>query len=69
MIEEGGADILKVLQDINVRYELKKLPIGGSIGWMRENVDYTVDEKSQVFVKFFYNLVFLEIIFCSLMYS
>ena len=58
MIEEGGADILKALQDINVRYELKKLPIGSCIGWMRENVDYVVDEKSQVFVNFFYNLVF-----------
>ena len=53
MIEEGGADILKALQDINVRYELKKLPIGSCIGWMRENVDYAVDEKSQVFVNFF----------------
>jgi len=44
--EEGGADVLKCLQDLNVRYELKTLPMSSCIGWLRENIDYKISEGS-----------------------
>ena len=46
--EPGGADILKSLQELCVRFELKDLPVTSCIGWMRENVDYNVDGASEV---------------------
>lgn len=46
--ESGGGDILKDLQDMNVRYELKALPVVCCVGWMRENVEYKVDDNRKV---------------------
>lgn len=46
--QKGGGDILKDLQDIGVRYELKELPVVCCVGWMRESVEFTVDENRQV---------------------
>ena len=42
----NGASILKELQDIGVRYELKSLPLPSCIGWMKENAAYSVDGKT-----------------------
>lgn len=46
--EKGGADILKALQDLNVRYEMKELPVTSCIGWMRESVDYSLKGQSEI---------------------
>jgi len=42
----NGADILKGLQDLGVRYEIKTLPFPSCIGWMKENATYTADGKA-----------------------
>uniref|UniRef100_A0A7M5UA01 ERCC4 domain-containing protein n=1 Tax=Clytia hemisphaerica TaxID=252671 RepID=A0A7M5UA01_9CNID len=42
----NGADILKGLQDLGVRYEIKTLPFPSCIGWMKENATYSADGKA-----------------------
>jgi len=44
----NGADILKGLQEIGVRYEIKSLPIPSCIGWMRENATYSINGQTEV---------------------
>ena len=47
-LTDGGAAILQGLENMGVQYEVKKLPVDSTIGWMRDSVTYVPEENGQV---------------------
>eukprot|EP00112_Aurelia_sp_Birch-Aquarium-sp1_P009584 Seg2093.4 transcript_id=Seg2093.4/GoldUCD/mRNA.D3Y31 product="Crossover junction endonuclease EME1" protein_id=Seg2093.4/GoldUCD/D3Y31 len=47
-LTDGGAGILQGLENMGVQYEVKKLPVNSTIGWMRDSVTYAPQENGQI---------------------
>ncbi len=48
LLQDGGGSILKSLDTLAVQYEIKQMPVQGTIGWMRNHVEFTVQDDCQV---------------------
>eukprot|EP00794_Sanderia_malayensis_P008993 gene8993-9954_t len=48
ILNDGGGSILQALDTLGVQYEVKKLPVEASIGWMRDHVEFKVEDNCQI---------------------
>ena len=48
LLNDGGGQILQSLDSMEVQYEIKKLPVQSTVGWMRDHVEYVVGDDCQV---------------------
>eukprot|EP00795_Rhopilema_esculentum_P008936 gene8936-16569_t len=48
VLSDGGSAILQALETAGVQFEVKRMPVDSSIGWMRNQVEYTAEENGQI---------------------
>ncbi len=48
ILNDGGGSILQALDTLGVQYEIKKLQVEATVGWMRDHVEFKVEDNCQV---------------------